>query len=409
MIVINTEVMSTMQPDADLFRAGRRYKFHMEGKWIAAKMENSAGSTEKCASYYSNTAGDYAQYTPYNLEAGWYDISFWNIKYQTNQNPVKMTGTVYANGETVTNIPLGVSEATVDRRGAWTKVGTFYFSGTNDEYFRLVASGGDFARPSDVKFELKASEKGKEKKQKEVVQLIQTVDGNCVLIYFHTPAIVYTQKQKLKVQAETCIIYQNASPCYFEGDGKPLQYDRLEMQDDVTELMNKAGLEYETPYCLSKTDFVTDIIRKIKNEMVQSDIFKKEITDLLVQELFFRISKEHITKSFPTLTDTIHSRLVFVKNEMSEKYQEKWTVERMAKKAYMSTPYFYILYKSRFGISPKRDLQQVRIEQAKNLLLQKKLSVKEIAVAVGYENEYYFIRKFKEQTGITPGKYKKGM
>ena len=94
---------------------------------------------------------------------------------------------------------------------------------------------------------------------------------------------------------------------------------------------------------------------------------------------------------------------------MSEKYQEKWTVERMAKKAYMSTPYFYILYKSRFGISPKRDLQQVRIEQAKNLLLQKKLSVKEIAVAVGYENEYYFIRKFKEQTGITPGKYKKGM
>ncbi|MBQ2966564.1 MAG: helix-turn-helix transcriptional regulator [Clostridia bacterium] len=36
-----------------------------------------------------------------------------------------------------------------------------------------------------------------------------------------------------------------------------------------------------------------------------------------------------------------------------------------------------------------------------------KLPVKEIAGQIGYENEYYFIRKFKEQTGMTPGQYKK--
>ena len=245
--------------------------------------------------------------------------------------------------------------------------------------------------------------------EKEPEKLIQTTGGNSVLLYFHTPVIIYTKKEKIVAEPQTLILYKSASPCRFESNGEPLKFDKMEIQDDLTDLMQKAELQYDTPYGLSKTDFVTDIIQKIKHEMTQRDAFKKEITDALTYELFFRIAKEYITQTFSTLTDSVYKSLISVKNELSENYQKKWTVELMAKKAYMSTPYFYILYKSRFGISPKRDLQQVRIEQAKNLLLQKKLSVKEIAVAVGYENEYYFIRKFKEQTGITPGKYKKGM
>ena len=66
---------------------------------------------------------------------------------------------------------------------------------------------------------------------------------------------------------------------------------------------------------------------------------------------------------------------------------------------------FYDLYKEFFGISPKKDLQTVRIEHAINLL-KSNISVKECAEQIGYKNEYYFIRKFKEITGQTPGHYK---
>ncbi len=122
--------------------------------WKPASMPDSTGNTTRGVSLYTNLTGSYAQYTPKNLEPGWYDISFWNIKYSTNQNPIKMTGTVFANGKTKENIKLPVNTETEDRQGIWSKVGTYYFSGTDDEYFRLfVFENGEYARVADVKFE----------------------------------------------------------------------------------------------------------------------------------------------------------------------------------------------------------------------------------------------------------------
>ena len=48
----------------------------------------------------------------------------------------------------------------------------------------------------------------------------------------------------------------------------------------------------------------------------------------------------------------------------------------------------------------------VRLEHAKVLLWENRRSIKDIAEAVGYANEYYFIRAFKSLTGKTPGKLK---
>lgn len=46
-----------------------------------------------------------------------------------------------------------------------------------------------------------------------------------------------------------------------------------------------------------------------------------------------------------------------------------------------------------------------RIQRSKDLLTEKKLNINEIAATVGFSYSYYFIRKFKEQEGITPGQY----
>jgi YesN/AraC family two-component response regulator len=48
-----------------------------------------------------------------------------------------------------------------------------------------------------------------------------------------------------------------------------------------------------------------------------------------------------------------------------------------------------------------------KTDEAKKLLLEKDLSVQEIAVTLGYANAQNFIRFFSKATGITPGKYRK--
>jgi len=49
----------------------------------------------------------------------------------------------------------------------------------------------------------------------------------------------------------------------------------------------------------------------------------------------------------------------------------------------------------------------VRIEKAKEFLLETYLKAYEIAERVGFKENTYFSRLFKKITGITPGEYRK--
>lgn len=62
--------------------------------------------------------------------------------------------------------------------------------------------------------------------------------------------------------------------------------------------------------------------------------------------------------------------------------------------------------KKKTGYTFKELLQQRRFAVAKSLLQETKLSVSDIVLAVGYENNSYFHRKFKENYRISPKEYR---
>jgi len=75
----------------------------------------------------------------------------------------------------------------------------------------------------------------------------------------------------------------------------------------------------------------------------------------------------------------------------------------MARRLGVSVSRLYPLYRRLFSISPGKDLILMRVEKAKNMLLQGE-SVSRTAEAMGYANIYHFIRQFKQITGSSPGK-----
>ena len=50
----------------------------------------------------------------------------------------------------------------------------------------------------------------------------------------------------------------------------------------------------------------------------------------------------------------------------------------------------------------------LRMKYAKELLSKDKMPISDICEAIGYSSVSYFIRIFKEETGMTPAKYRKG-
>ena len=77
----------------------------------------------------------------------------------------------------------------------------------------------------------------------------------------------------------------------------------------------------------------------------------------------------------------------------------------IAKELHLSEKHMYRLFRNRFGISPQKYLVKTRMEAAKELLLKKQLSVKEIAYIVGYTSLPTFSKKYSDHFGVSPSKY----
>lgn len=80
-------------------------------------------------------------------------------------------------------------------------------------------------------------------------------------------------------------------------------------------------------------------------------------------------------------------------------------VEDIAAHVGLSRSRLYRLFMSQLRLSPVQVLTQVRIRQACVLLKRGDLSVKAVAASVGFENQLYFSRRFREIMGAAPTEY----
>jgi AraC-like DNA-binding protein len=94
------------------------------------------------------------------------------------------------------------------------------------------------------------------------------------------------------------------------------------------------------------------------------------------------------------------------KEYIYEHHTEHLSLARAAKAVNMSTFYFCKMFKKVTGINFTDYLSRVRIEKAKNLLLNPNLRVSEIAFEVGFESLTHFNRVFKKLLGQSPTEYR---
>ena len=88
-------------------------------------------------------------------------------------------------------------------------------------------------------------------------------------------------------------------------------------------------------------------------------------------------------------------------------YREHITLEETAQAVLLSPTYFSRLFKEKMNISFTSYVNTLRIEEAQRLLLDTRSSIIEIAEAVGFEDQSYFSKVFKEISQRTPSQYRK--
>jgi len=87
-------------------------------------------------------------------------------------------------------------------------------------------------------------------------------------------------------------------------------------------------------------------------------------------------------------------------------YQKDLTLTLAARYAAMSMCYFSKAFKKVTGVNFNRYVSRLRVEKAKNLLLNLNHRVSEIAFVVGFQSLTHFNRSFKNIAGRSPTEYR---
>jgi AraC family transcriptional regulator len=92
---------------------------------------------------------------------------------------------------------------------------------------------------------------------------------------------------------------------------------------------------------------------------------------------------------------------------MAEHTAEEFNLERLAAQAGLSRFHFERLFKAATGVSPSRYHIDLRMNEARRLLRETRMSVVDVALEVGYTNPSHFAQLFRREIGLSPSDYRR--
>lgn len=123
---------------------------------------------------------------------------------------------------------------------------------------------------------------------------------------------------------------------------------------------------------------------------------------LKFQELLLLLFEHNYpSENLPSSAESVEKTIQY----MQEHYMESITVKQLAELADVSLWQYTPIFQKLTGKRPLDYLTELRINHSKQLMLETSEPLREIARLVGFSDEYYFSRRFRQKTGVTPGQY----
>lgn len=160
--------------------------------------------------------------------------------------------------------------------------------------------------------------------------------------------------------------------------GKKAAIDRL--LNDLTELKSAGGVK---------------IVEQLINVKVQETVLE-------FMYMFYKYRVDVASKNYRKV-DIVVSRFVFIVNQC---FSEKRSVEYYARQLNISTSHLTRLVKKSIGRTPSEWIASVTVVNAKQLLLQTEMSIKEIAATLHFPEQYTFRKYFKHHVGMSPKEFR---
>lgn len=188
---------------------------------------------------------------------------------------------------------------------------------------------------------------------------------------------------------------------------------RLSSNDLICDFLVRAIYESKdyNNYCIFKSggnSKLKDLMRDLMIEYYDRSICFNEIMDCYIVLIFSELLKVYQSQEEETIVldkKDSTSNIVEILKYIEDNYMEA-TLNSVAAKYHFHPNYLGTLIKKSTDKSFREIIHNKKLKHACSLLQNTDLSIEKILNEIGYNNQSFFYKKFKENFGITPQEYR---
>ncbi|MCQ4084128.1 AraC family transcriptional regulator [Streptomyces sp. RB6PN25] len=162
-----------------------------------------------------------------------------------------------------------------------------------------------------------------------------------------------------------------------------------------------------------ESTFVTPLDRSLVGAMVRflratdTGADRRVLAPVYLQEMVYRVlqAEQYSRLLEVAATEVASNPLSEVISYVQENMSQPLTVSDLAERVALSPSAFSHLFRDVTGKSPYRFVKEMRLNRARELLLEGELSVTQVSRAVGYSSTSHFINEFRDRFGASPRAY----
>lgn len=142
-------------------------------------------------------------------------------------------------------------------------------------------------------------------------------------------------------------------------------------------------------------------IKKLFSEIINAKILKNQIKANLYFKLLITELHDHVTNS------VIDNTSNYIKKIIHDNPEKFYSNEELAKAVSASKKVAEIKFKEAYGVSIHKYTLEFKIKEAISYFnIFPEMPIKEVAINLGFYDEYHFSKQFKKITGYAPKYYK---
>ena len=192
-------------------------------------------------------------------------------------------------------------------------------------------------------------------------------------------------------------------------------YVRIGMHVDTT-FLESIGIpsslasllkEHADDFChvlkLDESDGIETLAREIYAEYMGRDDMSEKLVTMLFHQMLIKLRRLH-PESFPARVKDVE--MDEAKRYLDKNFAENISVNELAKSFFLTPSHFIVRFKKYTGYTPCQYKGMRRLEKARALLADSRLTLGEIAEKCGYSDLNSFVRSFRQAMNVTPGQFR---